>query len=294
MRQLGRRTTDLRRLSSSAPKPSFYLDKPSGSLTLADAETLGSARLELLRMIDEYQTKSAVSGNDSVKSFEERQAFENRVLEFLRKNLRTANDDTVSHFLLRMAFCQTEELRRWFLKTEDALFRIRFSAFQGDAMTRTDDHFLEMRLFMSDNDIESIEQFQVDQLDPRVQNQLRQPFFGMSLIQPHTIYYRVPWTQVLRLISTQRCVIEEGYAFIASESLAELLASKFRSQLADELNVIFTAIAAKSSNRTAHDRRLAPILTQLARQHVAAAQLYTPKLGDVAAQVTRDQIPAVG
>ncbi|RLN92449.1 hypothetical protein BBJ28_00011524 [Nothophytophthora sp. Chile5] len=40
-----------------------------------------------------------------------------------------AMKDVLSHFFLRMAFCQTEELRRWFLSQESTLYRL-------DALTR--------------------------------------------------------------------------------------------------------------------------------------------------------------
>lgn len=36
--------------------------------------------------------------------------------------------DVLSHFFLRMAFCQTEELRRWFLSQESTLFRCELIA----------------------------------------------------------------------------------------------------------------------------------------------------------------------
>ena len=41
-------------------------------------------------------------------------------------NNNNNNKDQISHFILRMAYCRTEELRRWFLTNECILFKIRF------------------------------------------------------------------------------------------------------------------------------------------------------------------------
>ena len=40
---------------------------------------------------------------------------------------QNAFKDHVSHFVLRLAYCRTEELRRWFLTHESELFKARFS-----------------------------------------------------------------------------------------------------------------------------------------------------------------------
>ena len=47
---------------------------------------------------------------------------------------QSAFEDQVSHFVLRLAYCRTEELRRWFLAQESELFRARFGDDTAESM----------------------------------------------------------------------------------------------------------------------------------------------------------------
>ena len=53
-------------------------------------------------------------------------------VKLAEKHLRGASQqemqwkDAVSHFVLRLAYCRTEDLRRWFLQHECELFKSRF------------------------------------------------------------------------------------------------------------------------------------------------------------------------
>ena len=113
---------------SNLPKLSMYADAPSADIALEDFELYALDRMRVLKAIDDGMSRGKKPAEMEVLIQEE-----------ANKHLKTtdaisgrgADDaaltkDEVSHFALRLAYCRTEELRRWFLLQECALFKHRF------------------------------------------------------------------------------------------------------------------------------------------------------------------------
>lgn len=48
----------------------------------------------------------------------------------LEDRIEFQENDNISHFICRLAYCRNEELRKWFITQETRLFSIRLSEFQ--------------------------------------------------------------------------------------------------------------------------------------------------------------------
>ena len=106
----------------------YYPNAPAYELSLDEFESFALSRLVVLRKLEEFKVKSF----DRVKTVDETKKV---VAEYLptggsaggdrQKKIWNEKRDQASHFILRLAYCRTEELRRWFLTQETNLFRFR-------------------------------------------------------------------------------------------------------------------------------------------------------------------------
>ncbi|KAG7394429.1 DNA primase large subunit [Phytophthora boehmeriae] len=251
---------------------SMYNEAPLVEVSLEQFEEFAIDRLHVLKAVENYRLRS-VTMKDR----------EGRLEKTLNKHmpLRSvaplkssqaeddAAKDVLSHFFLRMAFCQTEELRRWFLSQESALFRYRL-----DKMTRDEKiHFMKLNgLSYEEATSKEIEARQRELRavrdaatnDPKIRS------------QPLQTYFKVPFTEALDLVSTRRVYLEAGTAYVPFDHVVSILFAAFRANLSKQLSSAF-----RKYNRTliSKDDRIAPVLTNLAKHHIDADYSVQPVQG---------------
>ncbi|XP_010287961.1 PREDICTED: DNA primase large subunit-like, partial [Phaethon lepturus] len=106
----------------------FYLEPPTENISLVEFESFAIDRLKLLKIVENLGVSHVKSG----ESYKTKLGTELRKLKFAYKALaeddyEARRKDHISHFILRLAYCQSEDLRRWFLQQEMDLLRYRFS-----------------------------------------------------------------------------------------------------------------------------------------------------------------------
>jgi DNA primase large subunit len=133
--------------------------------------------------------------------------------------------DHYSHFILRLAFASTEDLRRRFSRVETMLFRLRF---QGD----------DVRERMSF--VESLN------LDWQVVSEDEKREFGEELKAagggyPKRIeeesYFKVDWERVPELVESRRVFLRGGKAFVPGREQASMVVAEFTAKLDKALEV---------------------------------------------------------
>ena len=146
-------------VGSVSSRIQFYSEPPLSEISLLEFECLAAERLRVLKVVEtvniESQRSKASNSSESTGSSElplnywKKLEQEIRALidnSLARSLLNTSIEmasiqedlrrDILSHFILRLAFCPTEEHRRWFLQQETDLFRFRIRLFQDQVNLR--------------------------------------------------------------------------------------------------------------------------------------------------------------
>lgn len=162
--------------------------------------------------------------------------------------------DHVSHFVLRLAFCRTEDLRRRFVKAETMLFRLRFE--NDDAAEK--ERFLRA-LKLDWEQVAPEEKYaHRDALvaaNPRLASSVDTETFYkvrarasacwisrcMLVELTHSVIYATPWqvhwTRVLDLVEKRRVYLHKGTAWVPMREQASLVVAEFSNRLAKDLEV---------------------------------------------------------
>ena len=195
---------------------SLYERPPQTELTLDEFEIYAVDRLKILRTIDALKQKG----------FKPRE-LEAELAPVLAQALplrgsaehvkADGRKDQVSHFILRLGYSRTEEMRRWFLTQECALFKHRLGTLSGP----------QLGLFLSANGLkfEEVSDADVDARSVALAKISKTGDGGAAG------YYRVPFVEAIDLIGRREVYLEKGYAYVPAAKLHAIVVARFRSAL---------------------------------------------------------------
>ena len=131
--------------------------------------------------------------------------------------------DHYSHFILRLAFCTTEDLRRRFVRVETMLFRLRI----GDEAPEERRDFINS-LNLGWKEVPEEERMQL-------LNELT-AVSGIRKGEPEeTSWKKVDWEKVPDLVEQRKVFLMQGMAYIPSKEQASMVVTDFETNLKKNL-----------------------------------------------------------
>ena len=138
--------------------------------------------------------------------------------------------DHYSHYILRLAFSATEDLRRRFTRLETQLFRLRYQS--NDARDRQDF-------------VESLN-FEWDKVTEQERRELLADLLAATPGLKKTDdegWFKVDWEKVPELVESRRVLLRKGKAYVPAREQTSMVVSEFTRRLDQALEVILNCIA---------------------------------------------------
>lgn len=260
---------------------SMYADLPAGEIAIEEFERFAMDRLRVLKGIDDLK----------VKGFRADQMQE-KVIELYDRHMGATSreerqrKDVVSHFVLRLAYCRTEDLRRWLINQECDLFRARFREMLPS----------EQKAFMEANELPFRPLGRPD--FDEVRDQLAAVAASLGAVQaalalgrnevPHDSYYKVPFEQVPDLVGGRKVYLQAGFAYVSKDQMSSLVVQPFRAALSKALVVTARRWAAVVAPEEAD--RLTPVVESLSQRYLGP-DFSDPEKRGVVGTVSAADIP---
>lgn len=226
----------------------FYLSPPLDNLSLEEFENHAVERLKALRIVEYVGMKYRKNSVQFRENLASELKLKSQISLYYREGEEELKQrfDHISHFILRLAYCKSEELRRWFLQQECDLFRARLQEHSNQLPQILKNYGLEYepKLLSPDEELyKLVEASTSEDIIPK----------GGQLKPVHI--YKVPFTEVLELIQSCEVYMENGYAFTTEQQFLSVIVNVFRINLSQAL-----AATARQLPILEEDKRLLQIL----------------------------------
>ncbi|KAL2195101.1 eukaryotic and archaeal DNA primase, large subunit-domain-containing protein [Corynascus similis CBS 632.67] len=243
----------------------FYATPPTADITLEQFEQWAIDRLRVLAeleacsfrnktpaetaahmkpLLDKYLPLDASSSASSSSS---------QLLHAQRQK------DHYSHFILRLAFASTEDLRRRFARVETMLFRLRF---------QTDDSRERAAFVRTLNlDWEAVSDEEKRELAPQLASTITFGGGHGGKRAPQVLdedWLKVDWMRVPDLVESRRVYVRAGMAYVPGREQQSMVLNAFTKRLEEALE-----LTARALPRLDEDDRLTPILNHLSKNFIA-------------------------
>lgn len=239
----------------------MYKIPPTEDINLKEFETLALERLTLLRSLATATTlKGLRAYSDEWKEYvvgdlrNQGLKYYSKLFEVSRcgtteADIQARRKDHIAHFILRLAYCRNEELRRWFVARELELFKMRFINMSGDAV----DAFFKLNNLCYNNITEEEKGEVIVFLRESTPNP-NPPQTNVDNMK----FYKVKFFEVLDLVKSRKVFLSGGYAYIPHRDFVSVLSAQFRTHLRQSL-----AIACHHLGEIEQDERLVCLLKGL-------------------------------
>uniref|UniRef100_A0A0N7Z9R0 DNA primase large subunit n=1 Tax=Scylla olivacea TaxID=85551 RepID=A0A0N7Z9R0_SCYOL len=285
----GRRALRRKRVEIEASYPcglQFYATPPTGNVSLVEFDEMAFERLKILRAVERLNLSGHVKNSEEwiAKLYEE--FAKNKFFIILaEKNTKSKTDevqkarrqDHVSHFILRLAYCRTEELRRWFIAHETDLFKARFLQASRNGS--------DIRNFLITNNLHYTSITAEEKQSERENLVASSTSISGDTMEGMT-FYKVPFLDTLELVRQRKVFLKQGYAYVPETDLATLVTSSFRSKLSHDMATTYRALPELDS-----DERLVRLLHNFDKRYTGKD--YSSKKPDDMCRITPDMIDSL-
>ncbi|XP_072382691.1 DNA primase large subunit-like [Diabrotica undecimpunctata] len=214
----------------------MYDKAPDHIIPLNEFEELALERLQLLRIIEQASARGHKQFSEDWKKYIKEELAKLGLKKYLRlllgyngqseQDIQARRADHFSHFILRLAYCRSDDLRRWFLSRELEWFKLRFIVQNQQGVMK----FLQLNNLTYDPISSDIKE--------KLKQELLASTSGINEGMYYSLdFYKVPFTEVLTLVKNRKVLLEHGFAFIPTSELVVSIQTQFRSVLNEALSL---------------------------------------------------------